>query len=73
MPLKGYVLRDGAGILGMVPDFQGSEAANSSAWKYIKENKVLKVLYASSDEDIIDFVIRVQKEADIYRKTHGTN
>ena len=72
-PLKGYVLRDGAGICGIVPDFQGSEEAGRSAWKYIRENKVLKTLYAEPGENIIDFVVRVQNEANKYRKSMGPN
>lgn len=72
-PLKGWVLQDESGILGIVPAGQGSDSGEVMAMEYIKKNKVLKVLYANADEDIIDFVIRVQKEADVYRKTHGPN
>lgn len=70
-PLKGYVLQDESGILGIVPAGQGSDSGAQMAMEYIRKNKVLKVLYANADEDIINFVIRVQKEADNYRKTHG--
>lgn len=72
-PLKGYVLRDGAGICGIVPDSQGSEERCRSAWKYIRENKVLKTLYAEPGEDIIDFIVRVQEEAKKMRKAMGPN
>lgn len=71
--LKGYVLEDESGILGIVPASQGSTSGEQMAMKYIRKNKVLKVLYANADEDIIDFVVRVQKEANTYRKTHGPN
>lgn len=72
-PLKGFVLQDQSGILGIVPAGAGSLSGAQMAMEYIRKNKVLKTLYANPDEDIIDFVIRVQKEADHYRKTHGPN
>lgn len=72
-PLKGYVLQDESGILGIVPASQDSTSGAQMAMEYIRKNKVLEVLYAHADEDLIDFVIRVQKEADRYRKTHGPN
>lgn len=72
-PLKGYVLRDGAGICGIVPNFQGNEDSCRSAWKYIRENKVLKTLYAEPGEDIIDFVIRVHEEAKKVRSAMEPN
>lgn len=72
-PLKGYVLQDESGVLGIVPAGAESLSGARMAMEYIRKNKVLKVLYAHTDEDIIDFIIRVQKEAGAYRKTHGQN
>lgn len=73
MPLKGYLLQDESGVLGIVPAGAGSDSGAQMAMEYIRKNKVLKTLYADSGEDVIDFVIRVQKEADNYRETHGPN
>lgn len=73
VPLKGYVLQDGSGVLGIVPAGAGSDSGALMAMEYIKKNRVLKTLYADPEEDIIDFIVRVQKEADHYRKTHGPN
>ncbi|MBI2099058.1 hypothetical protein HYT45_01425 [Candidatus Uhrbacteria bacterium] len=67
MVLKGYVLKDDAGVLGIVPAAHADSGGEPQAWDYIRKNRILQTVYAEPDEDLVDFIIRINRLADRWR------
>lgn len=67
MLIRGYVLRDGAGIVAVIPASHRESGGEEMAWQYIKKNRVLQTLFIEPNEDLVDFIIRVDKVAKAWR------
>ncbi len=68
MVIKGFVLKDKAGILPIVPAAHKEGLGQQLTWEYIRNNTVLQTIYAEAGEDLCDFILRVNEAAEAMSK-----
>ena len=68
MVVKGFVLKDKAGILPIVPAAHKEGLGQQLTWEYIKNNTVLQTIYLDPGEELVDFILRVHAAAEEWLK-----
>ncbi len=68
MVIKGFVILDDAGVVGIVPAAQINDAAFLMAMEYIRKHKVLQTVVADPEEDPLDLTLRLQGYVKAWQK-----